>query len=67
MPNFDFFKKRCPTFQEKPFSCYILLTDQISLPDCLYYDNCLFPKFLNLSYRSNRAVFPHDQNVKTKI
>ena len=24
-------------FQEKCFSCYILLTDQISLPDCLYF------------------------------
>ena len=23
-------------FQEKCFVCYILLTDQISLPDCLY-------------------------------
>ena len=24
-------------FQEKCFSCYILLTDQISLSDCLYF------------------------------
>ena len=24
-------------FQEKCFSCYILLTDQILLPDCLYF------------------------------
>ena len=24
-------------FQEKYFSCYILLTDQISLPTCLYF------------------------------
>ena len=24
-------------FQEKRFSCYILLTDQISLSDCLYF------------------------------
>ena len=23
-------------FQEKPFSCYTRLTDQISLPDCIY-------------------------------
>ena len=27
----------CMIFQEKCFSCYILLTDQISLPDCLYF------------------------------
>ena len=25
-------------FDEKYFSCYILLTDQISLPDCLYFE-----------------------------
>ena len=24
-------------FQEKYFSCYTLLTDQISLPDCPYF------------------------------
>ena len=23
-------------YQEKCFSCYILITDQISLPDCLF-------------------------------
>ena len=27
----------CMIFQEKCFSCYILLTDKISLPDCLYF------------------------------
>ena len=27
----------CMIFQEKCFSCYILLTDQISLSDCLYF------------------------------
>ena len=26
----------CMIFPEKYFSCYILLTDQMSLPDCLY-------------------------------
>ena len=28
----------CMIFQEKCFSCYILLTEQISLSDCLYFD-----------------------------
>ena len=27
----------CMIFQEKCFSCYILLTDQISLSDCIYF------------------------------
>ena len=27
----------CMIFQEKCFSCYILLSDQISLSDCLYF------------------------------
>ena len=27
-------------FQQKCFSCYILVTDQISLPDCLYFLRC---------------------------
>ena len=27
----------CMIFLEKYFSCYILLTDQISLSDCLYF------------------------------
>ena len=28
-------------FSMKIFSCYILLTDQISLPDCLYFSRYL--------------------------
>ena len=24
-------------FSKKCFSCYVLLTDQVSLPDCLYF------------------------------
>ena len=45
MLHFNFFKKGlgivspphfCMIFQEKCFSSYILLTEQISLPDCLY-------------------------------
>ena len=57
MLNFDFIEKGLGVvsppnfvydFQEKCFSCYILLTDQILLSDCLYflrryvYCNCLF-------------------------
>ena len=46
MLNFDFLKKvfeyflhhiLCMIFQEKCFSSYILLADQISLPDYLYF------------------------------
>ena len=46
MLNFDFLKKvleyflhhiLCMIFQEKCFSSYMLLADQISLPDCLYF------------------------------
>ena len=46
MLNFDFLKKGLEMFlyhtlymifKEKCFSCYILLTEQISLPDCLYF------------------------------
>ena len=46
MLNFDFLEKALALvspkyfvydFREKYFSCYILLTDQISLCDCLYF------------------------------
>ena len=46
MPNFNFPEKGlrlvspqifCLIFQEKCLSCYILLTDQIPLSDCLYF------------------------------
>ena len=47
MPNFGFSEKGlelvslhdilCKIFQEKCFLCYILLTDSISLSDCLYF------------------------------
>ena len=39
----------CMNFQEKYFSCYIFLNDQISLSDCLYflkYLVCLFWLFV---------------------
>ena len=39
-------------FQEKCFSSYILLADQISLPDCLYFlrywSVCVLQLFVNL-------------------
>ena len=45
MLNLDFLQKElrilqqifCMIFQEKRFSCHILLTDQIPLPDCPYF------------------------------
>ena len=67
-------------FQEKCFSCYVLLTDQISLSDCLYFlrywaicvFNCLLTrlwhnKFWNWADLSNPAAFLDDQKVNTKI
>ena len=52
--------------QEKCFSSYILLTDQVSLPDCLYFlrywSICVLQELV-----SNQVVFPHDQNVRTKV
>ena len=60
MPNFGFSEKELglvspPHFviiiQEKCFTCYILLTDQISLPDCLYFlrywSICVVQLFVN--------------------
>ena len=35
--NLSFFLIFCMIFEEKYFSCYILLTDQISLFHCLYF------------------------------
>ena len=41
----------CMIFQQKCFSCYILLTDQISLPGCLYFLRywaiCVLQLFVN--------------------
>ena len=38
-------------FQGKCFSCYVLLTDQFSLPDCLYFlrycSICVLQLFVN--------------------
>ena len=61
MFNFDFLEKGlgivspphfCMILQEINFSCYILLTNQISLPNCLYYlrywSVCVLQLFVNL-------------------
>ena len=66
-------------FSTKVFSCYILVTDQIALPDYLYFlrywaicalhlfvNQAAMSKILKLTYLSNQAVFIHDQKVKTK-
>ena len=60
MLNFDFLKKGLGIvspphlgmiFQEKYFSSFILLTDQISLPDCIYilryWSICVLQLFVN--------------------
>ena len=44
-PNFGY------DFSRKMFLCYILLTDQISLPDCFYFSRywamCILQLFVN--------------------
>ena len=60
MVNFNFLEKGlrlvspphlCMFFQEKCFSCYILITDQISFSDCLYISRywtiCILQLFVN--------------------
>ena len=88
MLNFDFSEKvwhqflqhiLYMIFQEKLFY-YILLNDQISFSDCLYFFRywvirvlqLLFPrlwrhKFWNQPYISTQAVSLYDQKVKIKI
>ena len=43
-------------FSRKNFSCFILLTDHISLPDCLYFSRywaiCLLQFFVNQAVTS---------------
>ena len=55
-------------FEEKYFSCYILLIDQISLSGCLYFVRywsiCQYLIKL-LANHSNQAFFLHEQKVKT--
>ena len=70
----------CMIFEEKYFSCYILLTDQMSLSGCLYfvryweymYFNCLLTRLWHLNFEINlifliKLFLLHDQKVKTKI
>ena len=83
MLNFDFSEKSLGLvslphfvhdFQEKCSSCCILLTDQISLSDCLYFSRCwamcvlqLFitivyycSQNLKLTYLFNQVILIHD-------
>ena len=50
---YDFFKK-------KSFTCYALLTDQISLPDCLYFlrywSICVLHAFFEITQNSRRNL-----------
>ena len=51
------------TIQEKSFSCYILLTDQISLPDCLYFSR--YRAICVLQLLVNQAAM--SQNLKLTL
>ena len=73
----------CIIFHKKCFSCYILLTDQISLSHCLYFSKywpiCVLRLFFNrlvkswnlelaLSFLSSRfATWPKSQYKKLNI
>ena len=59
----------CMVFEEKYLSCYILLTDQISLPDCLYF---LIKPFFYITKKSgqknvNTSRTKRVFNVKWKV
>ena len=64
-------------FQKQYLLCYILLTDQISLTDCLYflkyvYCNCFLPGSDVISYKIDliflmKPLVYNDKKVKTKI
>ena len=81
MLNFYFLEKSlgkflhhilCIIFQGKCFSCYILLTDQMSLPDWFYFLKYWAIFVLQLfafrlrhpKFWTNQAVFHHEQKVK---
>ena len=49
--NYLFHYILCMVFQEK-YSCYALLTDQMSLPDCLY-----FLRYWKFMYHNHLTVF----------
>ena len=58
-------------FSRKAFSCYILLTDQISLSDCLYllryWVMCDLELLVKQAVTSNGAVFILYRKFKTKL
>ena len=62
----------CMIFQGKCFSCYVLLSDEMSIPDLLYFlrywliyvlqlfvNQVVTSSILNQSYLSNQAAFLH--------
>ena len=60
------------TFQETCCSCHSLLTDQHSLPDCLfflrYWSICVLHLLTRFwRYKRWHKLNLHDQNVKTKM
>ena len=65
--NFDFVEKDLEIVLP-PHIVYNLLTDQVSLPDCLLLlvmlVNICIALIVNLS---NQVVFLHDEKVKTKL
>ena len=87
MLNFDFLGKGMEIvspshfvydFSKKNVSCYALLTDQILLPDCLfflrYWSICVLQLFVNqvgdvINFEinlSNQVLFLHHRKIKTK-
>ena len=81
MLNFDFLDKDLGIVspaQQKCSSCYILLTDQISLPGCLYFlrywVTCVLQLFVNqvVNFDINlifliESLFLHDKKVMKKL
>ena len=56
----------CMLFQEKCFSCHILLTDQISLFDCLYF--CRYWEICVLHlFASQVSTWPESQDKNLNI
>ena len=65
--------KLCPDFmviQEKCFSCYILLTDKVSLSACLYFlryqERCVFRFFVSHVVRSQTLKLTKKSRQKFK-
>ena len=61
----------CMIFREKCFSCYILLTDQISFSDCLYFlrfinkldQCCIFEKYINVTISATNIKNLSNKNL----